>query len=105
MTFTFNGVTYYATSISVSRQASEIDVSTLNDGDGFRTYRTSEIESCDIKVDWIGDVAPPGGNPKAFTLTSGLYHLGSKAVATGVTVTGASGDLVKGSATFKVSFD
>ena len=106
MQFTFAGTTYEATSISVSRQASEIECTTLNDAsNSFRRYRTSEVEAIDIKVDWIGETAPPGGGTYTFSMSSGLYHTGTKAYATGVTTTGAVGDLVKGSATFKVSFD
>jgi len=106
--FTFgpNTTSFYATNISVSRQANEVDCSTTEmASNSFRRYRTSEIENVDIKVDWVGTTIPPTGGVYTFSLSSGLYHTGTKAIATGVSVTGAVGDLIKGTATFKVSYD
>jgi len=106
ISFTFNSVTYYATNISVSRQANEVDCSTTGmESNSFRRYRTSEIENVDIKVDWVGTTIPPDDGVYTFSLSGGLYHTGTKAIATGVSVTGAVGDLIKGTATFKVSYD
>lgn len=104
MNFTFGGVEYQATSISVSRGAAEIDCSTLGLAtNSFRRYRTNQIENIDIKVDWIGASAP-GSGTATFSF-SGLHVAGAKAIATGVSTTGTAGDLVKGSATFKVTYD
>jgi hypothetical protein len=104
--FTFNGQPYTATQISVSRSASEIDcTSTDIPIDGLRRFRASEVENCEIKVDWVGLTLPPVDRTAAFTLSTGFGHTGAIAFCTGLSVTATAGDLIKGSATFKVSFD
>lgn len=106
ITFTFNGDPYTATQISVSRSASEIDCTSTDIGDGgLRRFRAGEVENCEIKVDWVGLTVPPVDATAAFTLTSGLGHTGSIALCTGLSITATAGDLIKGSATFKVSYD
>ena len=104
--FSFAGATYTATSISVSRNAAEFDVtSTEIPADEPRRYRLSEIENCEIKVDWVGLTMPPVDRTAAFSLTSGLGHTGAIALCTGLSLTASAGELIKGSATFKVSYD
>lgn len=108
ITFIFGGATYTATSISVSRSASEFDVTSTDitpSATSCRRFRLGEIESCDIKVDWVGLVVPAVDQPYAFSLTSGLGHTGTKALCTGLNITASAGELIKGSATFKVSYD
>jgi len=85
---------------------SEIDcTSTDVSDDGFRRFRGGEVENCEIKVDWIGLTVPPVEATAAFTLSSGLGHTGTIALCTGLSLTATAGDLIKGSATFKVSYD
>lgn len=106
ITFSFASQTYTATQISVSRNAGEIDcTSTDIPVDGLRRFRASEVENCEIKVDWIGLTVPPVGDPQTFSISSGLGATGTKAFCTGLSVTATAGDLIKGSATFKVSYD
>jgi hypothetical protein len=111
VTFTFDGDPYTATQISVSRGAAEFDVtSTAIPDNGLRRFRLSEVQSCDIKVDWVGLTIPPIDAVKSFTISGGtavsaLYATGSMALCTGLTITAQAGELIKGSATFKVSYD
>ena len=106
ITFTFAGASYTATQISVSRSASEIDcTSTDIADDGLRRFRAGEVENCEIKVDWVGLTVPPVDATAAFALTAGLGHTGTIALCTGLSITATAGDLIKGSATFKVSYD
>ena len=106
ITFSFSGDTYTATSISVSRNAGEFDVtSTEIPANQPKRYRLSEIENCEIKVDWIGSTLPPVDKTATFSLSNGLGHTGSIALCTGLSITAAAGELIKGSATFKVSVD
>jgi len=106
ITFSFAGGTYTATSISVSRNAGEFDVTSTEIPSGEpRRFRLSEIENCEIKVDWVGLTVPPVDATAAFTLSSGLGHIGSIALCTGLSITASAGELIKGSATFKVSYD
>ena len=104
--FTFAGAPYTATQISVSRSVSEIDCTSTDIPDnGLRRFRGGEVENCEIKVDWIGLTVPPVAATAAFTLSSGLGHTGTIALCTGLSLTATAGDLIKGSATFKVSYD
>jgi len=108
VTFSFGGAVYTATQISVSRGAAEFDAtSTAQTAGQLRRYRVSEVESCDIKVDWIGLTLPIVTQTQNFTIggTSALYHTGTIALCTGLSVTAQTGEMIKGSATFKVSYD
>lgn len=106
ITFAFAGQSYTATSISVSRGGAEFDVTSTDISDGEpRRYRLSEIENCEIKVDWVGLVVPPVSATALFTLSAGMNAIGSKALCTGLSITASAGELIKGSATFKVSYD
>lgn len=106
ITFSFGGAAYTATQISVSRNAGEIDCTStdIQDG-GLRRFRASEVENCEIKVDWIGLTVPPVDATQAFSISSGLGATGTSALCTGLSITATAGDLIKGSATFKVSYD
>jgi hypothetical protein len=106
ISFTFSGQQYTATQISVSRSATEIDCTSTSIADGgLRRFRAGEVENCEIKVDWVGLTVPPVDRTAAFTLSSGFGHTGAIALCTGLSVTATAGDLIKGSATFKVSYD
>lgn len=110
ITFNFSGNVYTATSISVSRSRGEFDVSSTDIPEGkSRRLRAGKINTVDIKVDWIGDVAPPMRAPASFSITgknpgAGRFTSGS-AICTALSVSAAAGDLIKGSATFRVSKD
>lgn len=106
ISFAFGGSTYTATSISVSRNAGEFDVTSTEIPAGEpKRYRLSVIENCEIKVDWVGNTMPTVDTTASFTLGSGLGHIGAIAMCTGLSITAAAGDIIKGSATFKVSVD
>ena len=109
ITFTFGSDTYTATSISVSRSAAEFDCTSTDidasSGLALRRFRASEVENCEIKVDWLGLTVPPVDATAAFTLSSGLGHTGTIALCTGLSITASAGEIIKGSATFKVSVD
>lgn len=109
--FNFAGHKYTATSISVSRSASqEVDCTSTDisgGGTGCKRYRTGGIENVDIKVDWVGLIVPPVTATATFVLsganTGAMGATGSIALCTGLSVSATAGDLIKGSATFKVS--
>jgi hypothetical protein len=107
VTFTFEGKPYTATSISVSRSASqEVDcTSTDIPVAGLKRYRTGEVENVDIKVDWIGLVVPTVTATANFVVggSTAFGQTGTIALCTGLTINAVAGDLIKGSATFKVS--
>ena len=106
LTFVFSGETYTATSISVSRNCADFDVTSTEIPEGQpRRFRLSDIENCEIKVDWIGIRMPPVNTTATFSLTGTLGNIGSIAMCTGLSITASAGELIKGSATFKVSAD
>jgi hypothetical protein len=106
VSFTFGGGKYTATQISVSRSAAEIDCTStdMNDNDP-RRYRAGEAENIDIKVDWIGLSVPSVTATQTFVLSGFPGSTGTKALCTGLSISANAGDVIKGSATFKVSFD
>jgi hypothetical protein len=113
--FSFNSVVYTATSISVSKNQGEFNVTSLDipSATGKPRYRAGGLKSLELKVDWVGSVIPPtdlvydislgGTGPASGTGITG-DSIG-KALATGVSITAQAGDLIKGSATFKISVD
>lgn len=106
-TFLFDGSAYTATSISVSRSTQEFDVTHCGIAvDTYQMYRASEVENCEMKVDWVGISVPQVTATGTISFT-GLEagFIGAKALATGLTLTASAGDLVRGSCTFKISYD
>lgn len=110
ITFTFDGKQYTATSISVSRSRGEFDVSSTDIPSGrARRLRAGKLNLVDIKVDWIGETLPTlrATRPFAFTGTNIGYgrFSGGSAICTSYSITANAGDVLKGSATFRVSKD
>lgn len=111
LVFTFDGEDYTATQVSVSRSARDFDVTSVDlSTTSLKRYRVGAIENCEIKVDWIGATMPPVDEPKNFTFTGGtnmhaITHSSLKALCTGLSMQAQAGDLVRGSATFKLSYD
>lgn len=110
ITFSFNNVAYTATSLSVSRNRGEFDVSTIDlAANTFRRFRAGKVSNVELKVDWIGGTIPPANAVCPFAISGtdlgATDFSGKSAVCTGLTITAAAGDIVKGSATFKLSSD
>lgn len=111
--FSFSGTTFTANSISVSKKVSEIDVSSLETETGaFRAYRPAPIRDGDeLKIDFVGlslpqmtatgsiswTVAASGSN-SAFTA-----NIPTIALCTSADITAQVGELIKGSATFRLT--
>jgi hypothetical protein len=118
VTFSFNNAVYTATSISVSKNQGEFNVTSLNitAAEGKPRYRAGGLRSLELKVDWIsGGTIPPTDSVYDIALGgvgsasgTGLVGTGwgvAKALCTGLSITAQAGDLIKGSATFKISVD
>lgn len=109
--FSFGGVQYTATSISVTRSRGEFDISSTDiPASNFRRVRVGKINDVQIKVDWIGGSVPPVKTPLSWSITgtdigAAEFSGSKKALCTGLSISGAAGDLIKGSATFKISED
>lgn len=106
--FTFNGVAYTMTSISVSRNQGEFDVSTLDLAEhSFRRLRAGAFHGVEAKVDFLGNTLPPTKTLATIVFTGtdigNVAFSGLSAVCTGLSYTANAGELIRGSATFKIS--
>ena len=113
ISFIFDGATFTANSISASKRVSEIDVTSLETAQGeFRQYRPSPIRDGDeLKVDFVGLTIPTQTATAAITwvidgtgsnagFTAGLP---TAALCTSVDLTASVGELITGSATFRLT--
>jgi hypothetical protein len=113
LTFKFANVEYQLTSVSFNKKVSEVDTSTLKNKHGsFRDYRPAPLRDGDeLSVEFYGLETPQMTATAAITfsfdgsgtnagLTAGLP---SAALCTSASLSGSVGDLIKGSATFRLS--
>jgi hypothetical protein len=113
LTFKFNNKQYTATSVSVSKSAGEINATSTDIPRGagcFSRYRAGGLKSLDVKVDWIGSEVPPTDDVYAIAFEGDVGddihgETVDKALCTGLSITAQAGELIRGSATFKVSID
>lgn len=111
--FDFSNTAFTANSISVSKRVSEIDVTSLETRHGeFRQYRAAPIrEGDELKVDFVGLTVPQqtatgqitwtvDGSGSNAAFTTGIP---TAALCTSVDVTAQVGELIKGSATFRLT--
>jgi hypothetical protein len=117
ITFKFNNAVYTATAISASKGAGEFNVTSLNvetGGSCITVYRPGGLKTLELKVDFIGNTLPPQDDVYTLQLAGGglgangaLYAEAASltAACTSVQISAQAGELIKGSATFKVSVD
>jgi hypothetical protein len=109
--FTFGGASFRITSLDVSATAAQTDVSHLGQAvNSKRILRKSPlVDSPEVKIDFIGNTLPAVGTKGVFVLTGnfGSTKAGdcTKAICTQASVKAAVGEIIKGSATFKLSKD
>lgn len=107
--FTFGSTTFKITSLEVSASAAQADVSHLGIASGQkRIFKKAPLtDSPEIKIDFIGGTLPAVGTKSAFTLTGNFGATKAsqctQAICTQASVKAAVGDIIKGSATFKLS--
>lgn len=113
LSFAFSGKTFTLTSVSFSKKVSEVDVSGLNTKQGdFRSYRSAPLRDGDeLSVEFYGLEFPQ------MTATGAVYWnvdgsgsnsalisaLPTVALCTSSQLQAAAGELIKGSATFRIS--
>lgn len=111
--FAFGGVVYTASQISLSKQVSEIDVTSLDSPHGsYRAYRAAPIrEGDELSLEFIGLTLPTqtvtaqitwtiDGSGSNAAFTAGLP---TAALCTSASVTAQVGELIRGNATFRLS--
>jgi hypothetical protein len=107
--FTYDGLSARITKIEVTASAPQNEVSHLGIPAGERKMVTAAplSDSPEVKVDFIGNSLPPVGTKKAFTLVGRFEatkaDICSMAVCTAANVKATVGELIKGTATFKLS--
>lgn len=113
--FSFAGVRYTANSISVSKKVSEIDVTSLDSPNGsYRSYRAAPIrEGDELQVDFVGLTLPQmtatgqitwtiDGTGSNAGFTTGIP---TAALCTSANVSAKVGELISGSATFRLTLN
>lgn len=111
--FSFSGKTFTLTSVSFSKKVSEVDVSGLNTKQGeYRSYRSAPLRDGDeLSVEFYGLDFPQmtatgviawtvDGSGSNAALTASLPLV---ALCTSSQLQAAAGELIKGSATFRIS--
>lgn len=111
--FKFSGVAYTASQISLSKQVSEIDVTSLDSPHGsYRSYRAAPIrEGDELSLEFIGLTLPQqtatgaivwtiDGSGSNAAFTAGLP---TAALCTSASVTAQVGELIRGNASFRLS--
>ena len=104
--FTFGGVQYLATDVDFSESGQEIDISDLSLPPGsYRKYGAACIkDGAEVQIEFWGKTAPPL-LVKEDILFEGLDGVDGKAICTKRSIRASTGQIVKGSATFRLSFD
>jgi hypothetical protein len=102
-TFTFNSVTFVAKNVKVKRTASYVDVTPLSAAAGStRVLQVSPLLDGDqITCEYFGTTAPARGT--AATITCSTLGISGNAVCEDFELTAATGELIMGNATFKLT--
>lgn len=111
--FTFSGQSFTANQIQMTKKLSEIDVTSLADATGsYRSFRPAPIvDAPELKVDFVGLSLPQMTATGAITWSvdaSGsnagfTANMPTVALCTSADVTAQVGELIKGSATFRLT--
>lgn len=115
ISFTFSGTKFTANQISMTKKVSEIDVTSLESPSGsYRSYRNSPIlDAPELKVDFVGITLPQmtatgqitwsvDGTGSNAAFTAGIP---TAALCTSADITAQVGELIKGSATFRLTLN
>lgn len=113
LSLTFSGTPFTVTSLSFSKKASEVDVSTLATPQGqFKTYRTAPLlDGHELQIEFYSMTLPQMTATGVLTMTfdgSGsnaaiTASMPTVALCTSSDLKAAAGELLKGSATFRVT--
>jgi hypothetical protein len=111
--FVFSGTPFTATQIQMTKKVSEIDVTSLEAASGsYRSYRTAPIvDSPELKIDFVGLTLPQMTSTGQITWTidgsgsNGAFtaNMPTAALCTSADVTAQVGELIKGSANFRLT--
>ena len=102
-TFTFNSVTFVAKNVKVKRTASYVDVTPLSATAGStRVLQVAPLLDGDqITCEYFGTTAPARGTSAAIACST--LGISGNAVCEDFELTAATGELIMGNATFKLT--
>lgn len=113
--FTFSGTKFTANSIQMTKKVSEIDVTSLESPNGsYRSFRAAPVlDAPELKVDFVGLTLPQmtatgqitwsvDGTGSNAGFTAGIP---TAALCTSADITAQVGELIKGSATFRLTLN
>ena len=102
-TFTFNSVTFVAKNVKVKRSQSYVDVTPLSAADGStRVLQAAPlIDGDQITCEYWGSTAPARGTAAAIVCST--LGISGSAVCEDFELTAATGELIVGNATFKLT--
>lgn len=107
--FTFGSASFKITALDVSASAAQTDVSHLGILKGTkRLFKKAPLnDSPEVKIDFIGNSMPAVGTKDTFVLTGSFGTTKAsqcaQAICTQASLKAAVGEIIKGSATFKLS--
>jgi len=103
LTFTFGGTALTVTSVQVSDSQDLVDGSHLGIAPGGRReYVGGFATNREVNVDYISATVLSAGSSGALSISGPMSFSGNATVAT-TSIGGSVGDLIKGSATFRVA--
>ena len=103
LTFSFDAVTYYVTSVQVSDSQDLVDGSHLGIAPGGnKEFVGGFATEREVTIDFISATVISAGTSGALAITGPLSFSGNATVSAS-SVGGSVGDLIKGNATFRVA--
>ena len=102
-TFTFNGIAFVAKNVKVKRTQSYVDVTSLAAADGStRILQSASVsEGHQVTCEYWGTTAPARG--QAAAISCATLGISGNAVCEDFELTAATGELLVGNATFKLT--
>lgn len=102
LNFTFGGSSLVITNVNVQDNSDVIDASHLGLATSARREYITGLKDSEVTVDYLSATILSSGDEGALSI-SGPFTYSGNATITSASIGGSVGDLVKGSATFKVS--
>lgn len=103
-TFSFGGTEYRVVSVKFDQKGSEMDVTDMSVAEGsYRIYAAAPIkEGAEISIEFWGTTAPEVLAKDAITFSK-ISAITGQAICTGVSLDAKVGEIIKGTANFRLS--
>jgi hypothetical protein len=103
-TFSFGGTEYRVVSVKFDQKGSEMDVTDMSVAEGsYRIYAASPIkEGAEVSVEFWGTTAPTVLDKQEIAFSK-IDAITGQAICTGVSLDAKVGEIIKGTASFRLS--